>query len=105
MQQNLPDSMISELRTLLVYNCHRVAKAREVASVYLNQLISSFPSFMCDASLVYAILEVITILRRSCEGEFTDEVSSINDSGNHRISIRLMFSMTQYLNLNQNFAV
>jgi hypothetical protein len=29
---------------------------------------------MCSAPLVFAILEVLTILRRACEGEFIDEV-------------------------------
>lgn len=29
---------------------------------------------MCDPPLVFAILEVLTLLRRACENEFTDEV-------------------------------
>lgn len=29
---------------------------------------------MCDPSLVFSILEVLTLLRRSCEGEYVDEV-------------------------------
>lgn len=45
-----------------------------MASKYLSRLITSFPSLMCDPSLVFAILEVLTLLRRSCENEFTDEV-------------------------------
>ena len=32
---------------------------------------------MCDLPLVFAILEVLTLLRRSCENEFTDEVRTI----------------------------
>jgi phosphatidylinositol 4-kinase len=45
-----------------------------MASKYLNRLITSFPSLMCDTPLVFAILEVLTLLRRACENEFTDEV-------------------------------
>ncbi len=29
---------------------------------------------MCDPPLVFSILEVLTLLRRSCEGEYVDEV-------------------------------
>lgn len=32
---------------------------------------------MCDPPLVFAILETLTILRRACEREFTDEVKKI----------------------------
>lgn len=73
-EHSIPRQISSELRSLLVSSCHRINKAREVASRYLNRLITSFPSLMCDAPLVFAILEVLTILQRSCEGEFTDEV-------------------------------
>ena len=73
----IPGHVSSELRHLLIYSCHRIGKAREVASRYLNRLITSFPSLMCGAPLVFAILEVLTILRRACEGEFTDEVQYV----------------------------
>lgn len=71
----LDSSTSKELVILLVNSCHRVAKVREVASKYLNRLVVAFPSLMCDGPLVYAILEVLTLLRKACEGEFTDEVS------------------------------
>lgn len=32
---------------------------------------------MCDATLVYAILECLTLLRRACENEYVDEVCLI----------------------------
>ncbi|KAG5645573.1 hypothetical protein DXG03_005711 [Asterophora parasitica] len=72
-QQMLPVGLSSELRSLLIYSTHRIEKARDIASKYLNRLISSFPSLMCDPPLVCAILEVLTLLRQSCENEFTDE--------------------------------
>lgn len=73
-QQALPECLSAELLSLLVGSTHRVAKAREIASKFLNRLISSFPSLMCDPPLVFAILEVLTLLRKACENEFTDEV-------------------------------
>ena len=73
-QQALPDALSEELRTLLISSTHRIAKVREMASKYLNRLITSFPSLMCDPPLVFAILEVLTLLKRACENEFMDEV-------------------------------
>jgi phosphatidylinositol 4-kinase len=73
-EQSLPDHLSNELQALLVGSTHRVARARDVAAKYLNKLITSFPSLMCDPPLVFAILEVLTLLRRACENEFIDEV-------------------------------
>lgn len=73
-QQALPCTLSEELRALLISSTHRVAKVREMASKYLNRLITSFPSLMCDPPLVFTILEVLTLLRRACENEFMDEV-------------------------------
>lgn len=73
-KQALPSKLSAELRALLVASTHRIPKAREIASRYLNRLITSFPSLMCDPPLVFAILEVLTLLRESAENEFLDEV-------------------------------
>ncbi|KAH7879656.1 uncharacterized protein C8R40DRAFT_1158339 [Lentinula edodes] len=77
-QQALPERLSAELRTLLICGIHRMARARDVASKFLNRLISSFPSLMCDPPLVFAILEVLTLLRRACDNEFTDEICLFN---------------------------
>lgn len=72
---SLTQDLTEELKKILVASCHRVSRARDLASKYLNRLINSFPSLMCDGPLVYAILDVLTLLRKGCEGEFTDEAS------------------------------
>lgn len=72
--QSLPGELLGELQVLLTGSTHRVAKARVVASKYLDRLITFFPSLMCNPPLVFSILEVLTLLRRSCEGEYLDEV-------------------------------
>jgi phosphatidylinositol 4-kinase len=74
-EQALPQTLSVELRTLLVGSTHRVTKAREIAFKFLSRLLSSFPSLLCDPPLVFAILEVLTLLRRACDNEFTDEVN------------------------------
>ena len=79
-KQALPSGLSIELRALLVESTHRIPKAREIASRYLNRLITSFPSLMCDPPLVFAILEVLTLLRQATENEFLDEVWGLIDS-------------------------
>lgn len=76
-EHSLPERIYDGLQTLLELSCHRVTKCRDVAARYMNRLITSFPSLMCDPPLVFAILEALTMLRKACEGEFIDEVSSI----------------------------
>lgn len=73
-EHSLPKPMSAELQQLLVATCHRIGKVRDIGGKYIHRLITSFPSLMCDAPLVCAILEVLTLLRNACEGEFTDEV-------------------------------
>jgi hypothetical protein len=77
-EQSLPEELSQELKQLLVLSTHRIEKARDIASKYLNRLIMSFPSLMCDPPLVVAILEVLTLMSRACEDEFTDEVRDPN---------------------------
>ncbi|KAG1849308.1 hypothetical protein DFJ58DRAFT_795151 [Suillus subalutaceus] len=76
-EQALPAHLSEELRKLLVASTHRISRARDVAAKYLFNLITSFPSLMCDPPLVYAILECLTLLRHACENEFTDEYNPV----------------------------
>lgn len=52
---------------------------------YLQRLITAFPSLLCDPPFVIAILEVLTLMQRACEDEFTDEVRV--GSPRHRVDI------------------
>ncbi|KAJ6490589.1 hypothetical protein C8R47DRAFT_1122870 [Mycena vitilis] len=91
-QQALPECLSAELQTLLIFSTHRIARAREIASKYLNRLITSFPSLMCDPPLVFAILEVLTLLRRGCENEFTDEYNPTYEFYSDRTGITLQLT-------------
>ncbi|TFK54620.1 hypothetical protein OE88DRAFT_1653021 [Heliocybe sulcata] len=88
-EQSLPDNLFEELQSLLTCSTHRVGKAREIAAKYLNRLITSFPSLMCDSSFVYAILDVLTLVQRSCENEYTDEFNPIYEFHSDRSNITL----------------
>ncbi|CAK5277296.1 unnamed protein product [Mycena citricolor] len=91
-QQALPETLSAELRSLLVHSTHRVGKARDIASKYLNRLITSFPSLMCDPPLVFAILEVLTLLRRACENEYLDEYNPTYEFVSDRAGITLQMT-------------
>ena len=75
--QALPTGLLNELRVLLTWSTHRIDKARDITLGYLNRLITSFPSLMCNPPLVFAILEVLTLLRKACENEHYDEVRAV----------------------------
>ncbi|ELU44766.1 phosphatidylinositol 4-kinase beta [Rhizoctonia solani AG-1 IA] len=79
-QHSISPALSVELRKLLVASTHRISKIRELAMKYLQRLISAFPSLLCDPPFVVALLEVLTLIHRACEGEFTDEVSANSTS-------------------------
>ncbi|KAG1853090.1 hypothetical protein F4604DRAFT_1591658, partial [Suillus subluteus] len=76
-EQALPAHLSEELHKLLVASTHRISCAWNIAAKYLFNLITSFPSLMCDPPLVYAILECLTLLRHACKNEFTDEYNPV----------------------------
>ncbi|KAG2144576.1 hypothetical protein DEU56DRAFT_790388 [Suillus clintonianus] len=91
LEQALPVHLSEELRKLLVASTHRITRARAIANKFLYNLITSFPSLMCDPPLVYAILECLTLLHEynpvyefhsECTGitlQLTDDYKVRND--------------------------
>jgi phosphatidylinositol 4-kinase len=70
------DPMVShEVRALLLGSCHRVEKVRQVSRRFLDRLVPSYPSLLCNKEVVVALLEILTLLRQGCEGEYLDEYS------------------------------
>jgi phosphatidylinositol 4-kinase len=65
---------------MIVATTHRYAKVRQIAIKYLNAILTSFSALMCDRRIVFTLLEVLTLLRRSCEDEFVDEASDIEST-------------------------
>ncbi|KAF8643783.1 hypothetical protein AX16_008802 [Volvariella volvacea WC 439] len=88
-QQVMPSCLSKELRDLLISSTHRILNVRTVSSKYLDRLISSFPSLMCDQSLVFAILEALTLLQQACENAFTDEHNPVWEFHSDRVDITL----------------
>ncbi|KAG8734179.1 phosphatidylinositol-4- kinase, partial [Ceratobasidium sp. 423] len=91
-QHSISPALSAELRKLLVASTHRIVKIRELALKYLQRLISAFPSLLCDPPFVIALLEVLTLMYRACEGEFTDEFTPQHDYRSQRAEITLELS-------------
>jgi len=71
----MPEAVSEEVRKILVACTHRMRKVREVALSYASQIIETFSALMCDRKVVFTLLEILTLMRRSCEMQYTDEVS------------------------------
>ncbi|KAI0818966.1 atypical/PIKK/PI4K protein kinase [Irpex lacteus] len=91
-KQALPETLSDELRSLLIASTHRITRTREVASKYLNRLITSFPSLTCNPPLVFAILETLTLLRRACDNEFLNEDAPTYSFRSDRMDLTLQLT-------------
>lgn len=70
---SLPASISEEVCKMLVACTHRFRKVREVSLRYLRAVLESFSGLMCDRKVVFTLLELLTLMRRSCELQYTDE--------------------------------
>lgn len=70
-----PPIVSSEICKIIVACTHRMRHVRETAMTFARQIIESFSAVMCDRMVLFTLLEVLTLMRRSCEMQFTDEVS------------------------------
>ncbi len=70
----MPSVISEEVRKILVACTHRFRKVRETALSYARQILETFSALMCDRQVVFTLLEILTLLRRSCELQYNDEV-------------------------------
>ncbi|GAA5845618.1 hypothetical protein JCM9279_006050 [Rhodotorula babjevae] len=63
----------SQVRAVLLHATNSSASVRATALRYLDNLLSSFPSLVCNLGVVTVMLELLTVLRRACLDEFVDE--------------------------------
>ncbi|GAA6029504.1 hypothetical protein JCM8097_003711 [Rhodosporidiobolus ruineniae] len=73
----LDPAAYAQVREVLLFATHSSARVRETALRYLDNLLSSFPSLVCDLGVVTVMLELLTVLRRSCLAEFMDEYTPV----------------------------
>ena len=75
----MPPQVAEEVCAILVACTQRYRKVREVALGYARQILETFSALMCDRLVVFTLLEILTLMRRSCELQYTDEVSWVSD--------------------------
>ena len=71
----MPDIVSDEACEILVACTHRFRKIREVARSFAKQVLETFAALLCDRQVIFTLLEILTLMRRSCELQYTDEVS------------------------------
>ncbi|KAI7952678.1 hypothetical protein MJO29_008309 [Puccinia striiformis f. sp. tritici] len=64
-----------QIPEILKFTCHHSTRIRGIALRYCQDMIIAFPTLVCDFETVLTMLELITLLRISCEGEYEDEYS------------------------------
>ncbi|GAA5868294.1 hypothetical protein JCM3774_000996 [Rhodotorula dairenensis] len=62
-----------EVQNLLLQAVAVQEVVRSAALRYLDNLLTSFPSLVCDLGVVTVMLELLTVLRHACLDELTDE--------------------------------
>ena len=71
---SLPLLVSEETCKILLACTNRYRKVREVARNYAKQIVETFSALLCDRQVVFTLLEILTLMRRSCEMQFTEEV-------------------------------
>ncbi|GAA6057472.1 hypothetical protein JCM3770_000778 [Rhodotorula araucariae] len=63
----------SQVRAVLLHTTNSTPAVRMTALRYLDNLLASFPSLVCNLGVITVMLELLTVLRRACLDEFVDE--------------------------------
>lgn len=63
-----------ELNAIAEACCQPSHYARAAAIAFMNAIVQSFRSLLCQRTCVTTLLEILTLLRRACEAQYDDEV-------------------------------
>ncbi|KAK4686496.1 phosphatidylinositol 4-kinase A, partial [Tremellales sp. Uapishka_1] len=89
---SLPQIVSEEVRKILVACTHRFRKVRETALTYARQIIETFSALMCVKEVVFTLLEILTLMRRSCELQYTDEYSPVYEFRSDKMDLTLQLT-------------
>lgn len=81
-----------QISEILKFTCHHSSKIRAIALRYCQDLIIAFPTLLCKFETVRDMLEMLTLLRLSCEGEYEDEYTPVYTF--HSASANLTIELT-----------
>ncbi|BEI82759.1 hypothetical protein CcaverHIS002_0306270 [Cutaneotrichosporon cavernicola] len=91
-QHSMPPSVSEEVRKIFVLCTHRMPQVREAALHVARQVIETFSALMCDRKVVFTLLEILTLMRRSCEMQYTDEYSPVHDFRSDKLDLVLVLT-------------
>ncbi|KJE03847.1 phosphatidylinositol 4-kinase [Cryptococcus gattii NT-10] len=86
---SLPPTISSEICKILVACTHRMSKVREKALAYARLILETFSALLCDREVVFTLLEILTLMRRACEIQYTDEYSPVYEFSSDRMDLTL----------------
>ena len=67
-------SLIAEQLAFLFSGCcHRILRVQQIAAICADRIINQMPSSLCQRSSMFALLELLTIMWKSCLEAETDE--------------------------------
>ncbi|KAM0721899.1 hypothetical protein Q7P37_002824 [Cladosporium fusiforme] len=73
-QQNFAAPQVaSQLATFFEGCCHRISKVQQAAVSAADRIITTIPSVLCQKTALFALLELLTLMWRSCLDAETDE--------------------------------
>ncbi|EME39585.1 hypothetical protein DOTSEDRAFT_91884 [Dothistroma septosporum NZE10] len=81
----------SQLATLLEGCCHRIPKVRQAAMSSCDRILDQIPSALCQKVSLFALLELLSLVWKSCLDTETDEYSFVSHYSSQRgnVSIQL----------------
>jgi phosphatidylinositol 4-kinase len=65
----------TQLAKLLEGCCHRIERVQQVASSCVDRIINELPATLCQRSSLFALLELLTLMWKSCLDSEIDEYS------------------------------
>ncbi|CAG8451375.1 73_t:CDS:10 [Funneliformis mosseae] len=71
----IDENLRAHVRNLMIATCHRLSKVSQLSIKDLDNLMTAFPSLLCDKKLLFLLLELIELLWQSCEAEYLNEYS------------------------------
>ncbi|KAK5689044.1 Phosphatidylinositol 4-kinase stt4 [Elasticomyces elasticus] len=72
-QQFAAPQVALQLATFLEGCCHRISKVQHAAVLSADRIISQIPSALCQKASLFALLELLTLMWKSCLDAETDE--------------------------------
>ncbi|RXK35906.1 phosphatidylinositol 4-kinase [Tremella mesenterica] len=89
---SLPHIVSDEVCEILKACTHRFRKVREMALKYARGVLETFSALMCDKKVVWTLLEILTLMRRSCELQYTDEYSPVYEFHSDKLDLTLQLT-------------